>query len=114
MYDNKGCKFDCSGPIQGYSCDDSSPTVCSVICGDGISLESETCDDNDMNSQRGCNSSCTGPLNGWSCTTGTSTTASQCNPLYVCGDGIVDIANFEACDDGSNDGLYCDYFCIGP
>lgn len=114
LNDLKGCKSDCSGPMTGYSCDSSSPSICSVICGDGISIETETCDDADYHPLKGCNSTCSGPLNGWTCSLGSPTTASTCSTLYICGDGLVDSIQFEVCDDGTDDGLGCETSCVGP
>jgi hypothetical protein len=36
--DGKGCKADCSGPLDGWSCTGGStttPVTCTPICGDG-------------------------------------------------------------------------------
>ena len=46
--DGKGCTSDCSGVISGWNClsgSTTTPSACSTVCGDGIMIEAETCDD---------------------------------------------------------------------
>ena len=58
--DNEGCKSDCSGPIDGWTCsggDSSNPDTCVTTCGDGFMVGIELCDDGSADSQ-GCNFDC--------------------------------------------------------
>ena len=51
-----GCSDGCT--IEGgYTCA-GSPSVCTAVCGDGIIVFPETCDDFDTTSGDGCDSSC--------------------------------------------------------
>jgi fibro-slime domain-containing protein len=61
-----------------------SKTVCTPICGDGIVVKGEVCDDGPLNGTYGhCNDTCTG-----------------LGPH--CGDGVLQAAEGEECDDGVN------------
>lgn len=82
--------------------------MCTVICGDGIQIVPESCDDGTLNNE-GCNPTCSGSLVGWTCSSGTPNSPSICNP--ICNDGIV-IGN-EICDDGLADNQGCDSSCSG-
>ena len=63
-------------------------STCSPICGDGIVVFSEACDDGLLDG-KGCLNNCTGEINGYYCSGGTPTTPSVCTSH--CGDGwIVD------------------------
>jgi cysteine-rich repeat protein len=67
--------------------------VCVAICGDGVVVGSESCDDGNTLAGDGCRTDCAG--------------------LEVCGDGLVDEALDETCDDGNlenDDG--CDDRCF--
>jgi len=48
IIDGKGCKDDCSGPMPGYLCgggNANTPMTCQAVCGDGVILSTEACDD---------------------------------------------------------------------
>ena len=61
-----------------------SKSVCTPICGDGIVVKGEVCDDGPLNGTYGhCNESCSGLA-------------------PHCGDGVVQAAEGEECDDGVN------------
>lgn len=104
---NDGCSSTCAlVETPGWTCSGGSfttITTCSPICGDGLILGSETCDDNDgtpANSD-GCDTSCQ-VESGWTCT---GTSNSVCSE--ICGDGI--IVGIEECDDHNildNDGCH--------
>ena len=48
--DNRGCKNDCSGIIDGWNCNNHTysylTTTCFEICDDGLIVGFEVCDDN--------------------------------------------------------------------
>lgn len=106
----------------------SSQSLCETICGDGIVVGDETCDDGVNDGSYGsCLEDCTGPGprcgdakvqsdEGEQCDDGINlATYSQdgtpgCAPGCVwgayCGDGQIDSVFAEECDDGVNDGSY--------
>lgn len=46
----------------GYDCvggSDTSPSVCTPICGDGYRIGTEECDDNNLSTGDGCSDTCT-------------------------------------------------------
>jgi fibro-slime domain-containing protein len=113
-------------------------SVCAPVCGDGIVTAGEACDlgtANNTGAYGGCNANCTlaascgdaivnGPElcdNGVNLTT-YGGTMKQCGPGCVwapyCGDGKVDGAFDEQCDDGANNGKgygFCSAGCqLGP
>lgn len=49
MNDSKGCRPDCQGALPGWDCSnlwpDNTTTLCFEICGDGLIVGKETCDD---------------------------------------------------------------------
>ncbi len=53
-----GCSSSCSIET-GWTCDDSQPSVCTPICGDGLVLGGEECDDGNTVEGDGCSSLCT-------------------------------------------------------
>ncbi|MCC6622323.1 MAG: DUF4215 domain-containing protein [Deltaproteobacteria bacterium] len=75
-------------PVQGGNC--------TAICGDGLRLGTEACDDDDNDDGDGCDSGCKIET-GWSCS-GTLGGLSGCTP--ICGDGLVRLP--ETCDDGKH------------
>jgi cysteine-rich repeat protein len=80
--------------------------MCQEICGDGLMLGIEKCDDGTQNGL-GCNEDCSGPATGFTC----QCSIAPCSCLHVCGDGIR--VEGEQCDDGntkSNDG--CSNDCL--
>lgn len=78
----------------GWTCDNSSPTICKTICGDGHIIYPEVCDDGNSLDNKGCLSDCTGSIVGWYCS---GSTSSVCHTQ--CGDGFV--VGTENCDDGT-------------
>ena len=112
-------------------------TECETVCGDGVVAGDERCDDGKDNGDvyGGCGADCRpGPHCGdghvdapnEACDNGVnldgySTSAEACAPGCVlpptCGDGLIDAAFGEICDDGVNDGAYdgCAADCsLGP
>jgi cysteine-rich repeat protein len=78
-------------------------TTCTTMCGDGIMIGQEDCDDGDMNSGDGCSMSCQFEA-GFEC----AGVPSLCRP--VCGDGMT--VGAESCDDSNtHDGDGCDAHC---
>ncbi|MEJ7596839.1 MAG: DUF4215 domain-containing protein [Kofleriaceae bacterium] len=68
--------------------------TCESVCGDGIVVATEECDDNDLEPADGCNEACL--IEPGSTCTGMPST---CAPTVACGDGV--IAGTEGCDDGN-------------
>lgn len=76
---------------------------CSPLCGDGMTVGAETCDDGNQVSGDGCRLDCT-VESGWACTGAPSTC------VRTCGNGILDSP--ETCDDGNQaDGDGCSDGC---
>lgn len=99
-----GCSSNCLQD-KGYLCTAvvGQASQCSPICGDGIVVGDEKCD-NGMNV--GCkNYNCKKPDDGFTCTGGSSTSSSTCSG--VCGDGIKTAT--EQCD--NNNQLGCSTGC---
>ncbi len=66
--------------------------VCVAICGDGVVVGDESCDDGNTEAGDGCRADCAG--------------------IEICGDGLVDEVAEETCDDGNLDnGDGCDDRC---
>ena len=85
--------------MTGWSCtygNSPNDAICNEICGDGLIVGSEVCDDGSQNGE-GCNSSCSGPESGWSCSYGNFPFDAVCSE--ICGDGLK--VGSEICDDGS-------------
>eukprot|EP00435_Cladocopium_sp_Y103_P068641 s1255_g31.t3 len=109
-----GCTSDCRIET-GYTC----PTVgwpqvlltpCRAICGDGLRLGEEECDDNNTVAGDGCGPDCKVEL-GWFCKRKPDDTGEVC--LNTCLNGIIDPG--EECDDAntfSDDG--CDNCIVEP
>lgn len=76
IYFAYSCSTDC-GTETGYECDNSEPTVCTEICGDGLDFGQYECDDGDLNSGDGCSSVCDKEL-GYECTGGTHSGPDTC------------------------------------
>jgi len=114
IVDNLGCSSDCTGVITGWTCTNinqvrSTPVTCSPICGDGILVGIETCDDGNSPDNKGCNSTCTGAIPGYSCIPPPNA-PTTCVP--ICGDGKV--MPDEICDDGNKlDNKGCLGDCTG-
>ena len=71
LLNNEGCQADCAGPYTGWSCIDHdsdllTPMVCDGVCGDGLKIGTEVCDDG-LQDGNGCNSDCSGAEIGWNC-----------------------------------------------
>ncbi|MFH2009709.1 MAG: DUF4215 domain-containing protein, partial [bacterium] len=92
---------DDGGTIPGDGCDAVCQVESSVGCGNGILEpgEGETCDDGNTNAGDGCSAACQVEP-GWECFDHPSPPpANFCSPM--CGNGIVEAANGETCDDGN-------------
>jgi hypothetical protein len=78
----------CGGVRNGFLCSGGTqflPDVCTSICGDGLKVGNENCDDA-SDDLAGCAPGClSGSLSTWVCTGGSPTSASTCVPN--CGDG---------------------------
>ena len=96
--------------LEGWDCDPLDPTDCAPICGDGLVLGDEQCDDGNLDSEDGCSDICLVET-GWTCTGEPSTCIEDDGTAApVCGDGIVETG--EACDDGNTeDGDGCSATC---
>ena len=80
----KGCDYSCSSNKTGWSCTAGSNTVgsfCTPICGDGLLLGNEECDDLNLDGSDGCSPTCEIETY-WECD---GNSPSICKP--VCGDG---------------------------
>jgi MYXO-CTERM domain-containing protein len=87
---------------SGYSGDG---MTCASVCGDGIVVTGEACDDDDTDAGDGCSATCTIEP-GYSCTG----MPSVCTATMACGDGVIDSG--EQCDDGDdNAGDGCNGSC---
>ncbi|MEO8903170.1 MAG: DUF4215 domain-containing protein [Polyangiaceae bacterium] len=90
-----GCSSLC-GIEAGWRCDQSEPTHCTPICGDGLVLGVEAiaggCDDQNTISEDGCSAGCKVEAS-YSCSGAPSACAK------TCGNGTVD--SDEGCDDGN-------------
>jgi cysteine-rich repeat protein len=88
-----GCDAACAVEA-GWGCAGVAPDLCAAVCGDGVILGAEACDDGDRDPGDGCSAMCAVEA-GWTCTGAPSSCAT------TCGDGVV--AGAEACDDGDLD-----------
>ena len=79
----------------GWTCSGLENSTCDEICGDGILVGVEACDDDNTDSGDGCSSACTEEL-GWTC----AGEPSAC--VTTCGDGLT--AGTEQCDQGDGTG----------
>ena len=92
----KGCDELCASNKTGWSCTEGSNSIgsfCSPICGDGLLLGNEACDDKNLDDLDGCSSTCEIETL-WECDGGSP---SICKP--ICGDGKR--LELEACDDAN-------------
>ncbi len=97
-----GCSATCTLEA-GWSCVGSTTSNCSTVCGDGLLVGAEGCDDGNYFDGDGCDGCVVQP--GWVC----ATPGEPCTA--VCGDGLV--VGTESCDDGnvvSGDG--CNWLCV--
>ena len=70
--DGNGCLALCEGVFKGWNCTErleNGTNNCIEICGDGISVGKEDCDDG-KNDIEGCKDTCVGIRKGWKCTLG--------------------------------------------
>jgi cysteine-rich repeat protein len=122
--DVDGDGFGVGGACDGEDCADDRQDVQGPECGDGIVCGDEVCDDGFRDVCGACNASCTGAGSGATCGDGDhcpeleacddGDASAACNAdctLAVCGDGIVNAAAGEACDDGNTDD--CTGDCLG-
>ena len=75
--------------MTGWECfggDNTQPDICNPICGDGLRIGSEICDDWDTTDGEGCLPDCLGEIDGWTCSGGDETQEDIC--LTTCGDGF--------------------------
>jgi cysteine-rich repeat protein len=80
--------------------------VCSAICGDGLQVGQEACDDGNIQDNDGCSSDCAAVEAGYRC----PDAGQPCT--FLCGDGILIPEAGEACDDGNTqDGDGCSSDC---
>ncbi|CAI2363878.1 unnamed protein product [Moneuplotes crassus] len=122
---------------EGYEQVSSTTDQCRSICGDGLLVGPEVCDDNNTADGDGCKSDCTAVETRWVCSGGSATTQSICKEctqgfyqnspshpttcVTECGDGYK--VGAEVCDDGNTsdaDGCKSDcteieenYVCFG-
>lgn len=87
-----GCGGTCAVET-GWSCDGSSPSVCSSGCGDSIRSGAETCDDGNATASDGCSASCSRET-GYVCTNASPNVCTS-----TCGNGRK--AAGEGCDDAN-------------
>lgn len=122
----------CDGRGDGESC--ASATVIAgycvngacvaPICGDGVRVGDEACDDGNTSSLDGCSSRCDSDetcgnrrideLLGEQCDDGNRDDADGCHHdcrLPRCGDGVLDLANGEVCDVGASNSEESDAAC---
>jgi fibro-slime domain-containing protein len=111
-----GCAADCKSVEPGYVCPTESGLggVCEEaegdVCGDARVNFGEFCDDGNTNPNDGCTAECE-VTPGYDC----PTPGALCELISWCGDGGLDTANGEQCDDGEdppqgNDG--CSALCV--
>jgi cysteine-rich repeat protein len=65
-----GCKQDCSGSLPGWTCttgNETTASVCTSKCGDGIRTSEEGCDDGNPVSEDGCPKDCSTFEDGFTC-----------------------------------------------
>uniref|UniRef100_A0A7S0F111 LNR domain-containing protein n=1 Tax=Hanusia phi TaxID=3032 RepID=A0A7S0F111_9CRYP len=109
-----GCTSDCKlEPGFRCLCDDQDRLIggrCEPVCGDGVRVQQEACDDGNTRDGDGCSSSCS-VESGWVCSDNPQVADISTSLCYgICADGKRVAA--EQCDDGntkSGDG--CDQFC---
>jgi len=102
--DGDGCSQSCRVEA-GWTCDEASPNVCTVVCGDGLIVHEEQCDGVNLDEQS-CQSL------GWydgelACTAACTIDLSSCEAEGRCGDGIIQGSHDEVCDGDELDGRSC-------
>ena len=82
-----GCSSTCQVET-GWTCSNSAmPSTCTPICGDGIVVQGEICDDGDNSDTDKCLANCLGAVPGYFCSGGSTTSPSSC--IEVCGDAVL-------------------------
>lgn len=85
-----GCSNFCTIE-NGWQCSGGNLThadLCHEICGDGLNMGANECDDGNKNSSDGCSSTCTIEF-GWQCFGGSPTSKDTCRE--TCGNGVRDV-----------------------
>ncbi len=106
-----GCSATCTVEA-GYYCT-GTPSVCTLACGDGLTMPPETCDDGNTTAGDGCSATCAVET-GYSCTGAPSVCFPQCSDgVDSDGDGVADFPADPGCtspgDLSEHDpGLACD------
>lgn len=98
----------------GFSCDTTldAQSTCKEICGDGVNMGVNECDDGNTDSFDGCGTYCTVDP-GFTCTGGSTTKEDTCT--QICGDGLIMNSRPSAtyCDDGNSvSGDGCNSGCL--
>ena len=107
-----GCSSTCTIET-GYECDGggynpAAVDTCTPICGDGLRIGTEACDDADTDDGDGCSSTCV-VESGFACIGGSAVASDICST--VCGNGLVH--GSEVCDDGEVIADGCNASCTG-
>lgn len=79
-----GCNQNCFVE-SGWTCT-GSPSVCVPVCGDGLKVFGEICDDGNLINDVGCLADCSGTAPGYLCSGGSTTSPTICTE--VCGNGF--------------------------
>ena len=77
---------------------------CTPVCGDGMIVAGEACDDSNTDNMDGCDATCQ-IEDGWTC----MNTPSDCSE--ICGDGLI-VGDEECDDDETDDGDGCSAMCV--
>jgi len=101
--DFDGCSAGCVTE-DGWTCTNTEPSTCSPICQDGIAVDSESCDMEDLRGQTCENLGYYGGE--LACTTSCQLDVTACEEVGRCGDNILQGA-FEACEGSHLDGQIC-------
>ncbi len=88
-----GCSADCQVE-EGFSCT-AAPSSCNTECGDNITAGLEACDDGNTETE-------TCAYGQASCTVCNALCQEEAGSIRVCGDGVIDSTDGEACDDGNS------------
>ena len=97
--------YACTAPVAATGTTAAVASSCTVVCGDGLVITPETCDDGNVVGDPidGCSATCTVDT-GWGCTVLSGQTASVCIVIpATCGDGIINTGEREQCDDRNTD-----------
>ncbi len=99
-----GCDAQCTVEA-GWSCDDTSPSVCVFSCGDGVVAGSETCDGTNFEGKTCLTESFYGGE--MACTDTCAIDDSACVATGRCGDDLIQAAFGEDCDGTTLGGATC-------